>query len=178
MTHRPCFCGLSQLTNGSIQPTFPSLCGWDFCLVMKYLGQDFLRGSTFFFTTTSHRSNECLFFCPKESDAWQQAAGSSWTNVLPSYVQPKSERGAGAPFFTRAVLLRPSPCLAVLSSVVLTWTMSSHANAMHYTILPPFRLFDFSSGPRLFPLISGLSVEISENPAKRFAYFHRFSLMW
>jgi len=32
--------------------------------------------------------------------------------------------------------------------------------------------------PRLFPLISGLSVEISENPAKRFAYFHRFSLMW
>ena len=32
--------------------------------------------------------------------------------------------------------------------------------------------------PRLFPLISGLSVEISENPTKRFAYFHWFSLMW
>ena len=32
--------------------------------------------------------------------------------------------------------------------------------------------------PCLFSLISGLSVEISENPAKRFAYFHRFSLMW
>nr|TKW07947.1 hypothetical protein SEVIR_7G340440v2 [Setaria viridis] len=29
----------------------------------------------------------------------------------------------------------------------------------------------------LFLLISGLSVEISENPAKHFAYFHRFSLM-
>ena len=32
--------------------------------------------------------------------------------------------------------------------------------------------------PRLFPLISGLSVEINENSAKRFVYFHRFSLMW